>query len=266
MGSEQPPSLRCAWQGLIVGVAILLPFQQLAFAADGRPEIGTAVTIKREVVATLGEEKRDLHEGSRVHRTEYLETGDKAHAELKLDDQTKLVLGPNAGLKLDDFVIGQSGGVKSIGVNFIKGTFRFITGAEKKDAYRIDTPSATIGVRGTVFDIYVAGNGDTLVLLQEGEVDICTKTKRCRRHSSVGRIVHATIGGVLSDPLKFSRGLIPGLGVGRAFPFVGKTLRIDPIRRLRTADIVVSPARRAAGAVTNGARSIGRTLRRAVPF
>ena len=150
-----------------------------------------------------------------MHRSEYLETGDEAQAELRLDDQTKLALGPNAGLKLDEFVIGKSGGVTTIGVNFVKGTFRFITGSQKKDAYVIETPSATIGVRGTVFDVYVDGSGDTLVLLHQGEVNICSKTKTCRRHNSVGRIVHATPAGILSAPLKFSAELIPGLtGVG----------------------------------------------------
>ncbi len=175
------------------------------------PEIGTAVLIKKDVIATLGDNKRDLREGLRVHRTEYLQTGDKAQAELKLDDQTKLALGPNAGLKLDEFVIGKSGGITTIGVNFVKGTFRFITGSQKKDAYVIETPSATIGVRGTVFDVYVDGSGDTLVLLHQGEVDICSKTRNCRRHNSVGRIIHATTAGILSAPLKFSEKLIPGL-------------------------------------------------------
>ena len=44
---------------------------------DAAPEIGTAVLIKNEVVATLGDNKRDLREGVRVHRTEYLQTGDE---------------------------------------------------------------------------------------------------------------------------------------------------------------------------------------------
>jgi hypothetical protein len=41
-----------------------------ARADDTTPEIGTAVVIKREVVATLGDDKRDLREGGRVHRSE----------------------------------------------------------------------------------------------------------------------------------------------------------------------------------------------------
>jgi ferric-dicitrate binding protein FerR (iron transport regulator) len=251
---------------LILALSSALAVVGSARADDAAPEIGTAVVIKREVVATLGEDKRDLKEGVRVHRSELLQTGDDAQAELKLDDQTKLALGPNAGLKLDEFVIGKSEGVTTIGVNFLKGTFRFITGSEKKDAYRIETPSATIGVRGTVFDVYVDGSGGTLVLLHEGEVNICTRTNTCRRHNTVGRIIHATVAGVLSAPIKFTNGLIPGIGVGAAFPFVGKVLRIDPIRRLRTAQIIERPVTKAGRAITGGARKVGRTLRKAVPF
>ena len=238
-----------------------------ALAQESVQEVGTAVVIKRQVLATLGADKRDLHEGGRVHRNEYLETGDKAQAELRLDDQTKLALGPNAGLTLDEFVIGKAGGVTTIGVNFVKGAFRFITGSQKKDVYSIQTPSASIGVRGTVFDVYVDGSGDTLVLLHQGAVDICTRNRTCRRHDSVGRIVHATVAGVLSNPIKFSQGLIPGvLGVGAAFPFVGKTLRIDPVRRLNAAAIIDRPITKVGDTVSKGSRDIGRTFRKTIPF
>lgn len=258
-----------AARGGILGVVCVVALSAgsgIVKAQNATPEIGTAVVIKKEVVATLGENKRDLREGLRVHRTEHLRTGDKAQAELRLDDQTKLALGPNADLKLDEFVIGKSGGTTTIGVNFAKGTFRFITGSQKKDAYVIETPSATIGVRGTVFDVYVDGSGDTLVLLHEGSVNICSRTRNCRRHNFVGRIIHATAAGVLSAPLKFSNKLIPGLsGVGAAFPFVGKTLRIDPVRRL-SATAIVEPVSQAGGAVTKGARGVGETIRKVVPF
>jgi len=263
----EPGALRSRSFRLVLCAALSVSAPVSATAGDAAPEIGTAVLIKREVVATLGDAKRDLTEGGRVHRSEYLETGEESQAELKLDDQTKLALGPNAGLKLDEFVIGKSAGVTTIGVNFVKGTFRFITGSQKKDTYSIQTPSATIGVRGTVFDVYVDGTGDTLVLLHEGEVNICSKTQTCRRHNSVGRIIHATTAGILSAPIKFSDGLIPGvIGVGKAFPFVGKALRIDPLRRLQAAAIVEKPVGKAGDVVTKGARDVGRTIRKTLPF
>ena len=230
-------------------------------------EVGTAIVIKQQVLATLGDDRRDLQEGGRVHRNEYLETGDKAQAEIKLDDQTKLALGPNAGLKLDEFVIGKSGGVTTIGVNFVKGTFRFITGSQKRDAYSIQTPSATIGVRGTVFDVYVDGNGDTLVLLHQGEVDICTRNKTCRRHNQ-WRPHHPRNDG--GHPLRLpssSRKADPRCpGCRDRISLCRKNTphRSDPATE--GSGHRRAPLTKVGNTVTKGPRDISRTIRKTLPF
>ena len=49
-------------------------------------------------------------------------------------------------------------GDKTVGkfaVNALSGTFRFITGGSDHSAYTINTPTGTIGVRGTAFDFRV---------------------------------------------------------------------------------------------------------------
>lgn len=234
-------------------------------------EVGVTVSVKRRPTGTLGEKKRRLRKGTRVFRDELLETGRRGQAEFKLDDQTKLALGPSARLKLDEFVVPEAAsGATAISLNFVRGTFRFITGLMKSDSYKIVTPSATMGIRGTVFDVYVDRRGDTLVLLHEGEVEICSRAGTCRRHNSVGRIIHTTVAGVISAPIKFAASLIPGVSVARAFPFVGRRLVVDPIRRLRRADIVVKsatkPVRRAGKALKRGTRTIRRTIRKISPF
>ena len=68
-------------------------------------------------------------------------------------------------------------------------------------------------------------------------------------------------------PIKFTEGLIPGItNVGTVFPFVGKALRIDPLKRLRAAAIVEQPITKTGGAITKGAQDVGRTVRKALPF
>src|SRR5262245_63770594 len=62
------------------------------------PKVFTAVLIKPRVTGKLENEERRLETDSRVHRSELLKTGPQAQAELKLDDNTKLVLGPDAEL------------------------------------------------------------------------------------------------------------------------------------------------------------------------
>ena len=77
-------------------------------------------------------------------------------------------------MKLDKFVyVGESNGQKMT-VNLAKGVFRFTTGALDKKAYEITTPTAAIGVRGTVLDIAVQG-ASTRVTLVEGQALVCPR-------------------------------------------------------------------------------------------
>jgi ferric-dicitrate binding protein FerR (iron transport regulator) len=268
--AETVPSLRtvaaasrlCAWAFQILVILVATP----AIAAENtpsEPEVGTTVLIKRHVTGTLGSMERTLETDSRVYRNELLQTGDKAQAELKLDDNTKLALGPNAELRLDEFVVATSSDVKTIALKFIKGTFRFITGSNASESYKLETPSATIGVRGTVFDLYIAPSGDTFVLLHQGEVEICSHTRTCHQHKDEGRIVRATVQGAVSASLKWTAGLVPGVDVTHAFPFVGHKLVIDPVRRLTHSAIFD----RAVDPITKGAgQGIQRAWKKLAPF
>ncbi len=53
-----------------------------------------------------------------------------------------------------------------------------MTGHSEKAAYKITTPLATIGVRGTTLDI-LSQRGQTIVNLQEGASTVCTITFEC---------------------------------------------------------------------------------------
>jgi len=227
--------------------------------AANQPEVGTTVLIKNRVTGKLGTDERQLKTGSRVHRTELLRTGPQAQAELKLDDNTKLALGPDAELLLDDYVVASGNDTKTIALKFIKGTFRFLTGRHAGETYKIETPSATIGVRGTIFDVYIGPGGDTFVLLHKGEVEVCSRTRACRPHRNVGRVVRATVAGIVSQPMKWTATLVPGVGVAQAFPFVGKHLAIDPVRRLIPTAITD-------GVLEQSGKTIEKTLKELSPF
>ena len=67
---------------------------------------------------------------------------------------------------------------RNIAVRMTSGTFRFVTGRSDKAAYKITTPLATIGVRGTTLDI-LSQRGQTIVNLQEGAASVCTVSFEC---------------------------------------------------------------------------------------
>ncbi len=58
------------------------------------------------------------------------------------------------------------------------GAFRFVTGHSDKNAYKITTPLATIGVRGTTLDI-LSQRGRSVVVLQDGAARVCTTSFQC---------------------------------------------------------------------------------------
>ncbi len=237
--------------------------------ATSEPEIGTTIAVKNQVTVVAEEEKRRLRKGGKLRQNEAVETARSASAEIQFLDDTKLALGPSARVVLDKFVYDPSASTESgaITVNLSKGAFRFISGTSPSKAYEIRTPTASMGVRGTVFDVFVAANGETAVLLHEGAVEVCATPSICRQHDTIGRVVHVNLQRLVSLPLPWDGSFMRGIGVATAFPFVGRTLAIDPVRRLRRADIL-APADRATRAVTKPVEDITRVpnqLRKALP-
>jgi hypothetical protein len=237
-----------------------------AVAAEA-PEIGTTVAVKNKVTVEADQLARPLIKGENVHQNEIVITEKAATAEIELKDSTKLAVGPSARIVLDKFVYEDGTQPAAISINMAKGAFRFITGNSPKPAYEIKTPTVSLAVRGTIFDVYVDGDGETVVLLHEGEVDMCAAPGSCRRHNKPGHVVRVGIDRVIGEPLLWTGSLMKGLGVATVFPFVGRKLVIDPVRRL--SRVGLSTGRTVAGKVIRtpgrAARGIGRTLRKFRP-
>jgi hypothetical protein len=158
------PMLRC-----MSFIAVLcLPWQAQAQDADTAGKIERS---KNEVTArpSASDPARALSPGDQVFRNEMVHTGAQARAELRLSDQTSLVLGENAEVRLDEFVYNESG---SATINLVTGALRFVSSVQGHPGkLTIRTPVATIGVRGTDF---WAGPIDGVygVLLLTGSVEV----------------------------------------------------------------------------------------------
>jgi hypothetical protein len=211
----------------------LMPNVAASQTAPDAIEAGTTVMVRNQVMGLLGAEQRELKVGHRVHRNEVIRTGTEAQAEFKLDDDTKLALGPDAELRLDEFAIGGGSNSSSIAVRLLKGTLRFLTGRQTSESYKVETPTATIGVRGTIFDLYISAEGETFVLMHRGLIEVCSQSSSsCRKHRAIGRIMQVTKAGVVSAPGKWTAQLAGGVTAVQAFPFVGRRLVVDPVPRM----------------------------------
>ena len=114
-----------------------------------------------------------LNVGTDVQIGQTVVTGASGQVELIFTDGTKLVVGPSSKLLLEDYLLRTDGTPGKLAVNMLAGTFRFFTGTMPKSSYELTTPSGTIGVRGTIIEIFVNYAGNALIALLEGKIDLC---------------------------------------------------------------------------------------------
>jgi FecR protein len=207
-------------------------------AAPG-DSIGSAVTVVNLVTAKLEQDQRELTKGDDVHQQELIEVASDGRSEFILRDKTKLALGPGSRLLLDQFVYNPDISGGAIVLDLARGAFRFITGIAAKPAYVIRTPTASITVRGTIFDVYVQASGMTWLLLIEGAIEVCDEDDKCQLHDEPGKLIRVTSSNV-GKPVKWAslsdRDEVP---FESAFPFVVESPGVDPDPVFTRDDIVL---------------------------
>jgi hypothetical protein len=162
----------------------------LASAAAARERIGGATAVERDVTGALPGEERKVAQGDDVYLAELIRTASASAAKIRFVDETSLSLGPLAAVRLDAYVFNPDRTAKAFAVTMTKGAMRWVSGISPSSAYRIKTPQAIIGVRGTIFDL-VADGRRTTVVLQEGAVEVCTTgaRRRCRMLTRKGDVI-----------------------------------------------------------------------------
>ncbi|MBV1917696.1 MAG: FecR family protein, partial [Sphingomonadaceae bacterium] len=89
----------------------------------------------------------------RIALADRVRTGQRSRMQMILLDKSKFSVGANAELTIDRFVYDPNGG--SVSASLAKGAMRFMSGSSRKAKKTVNTPSATIGIRGTIFDTAV---------------------------------------------------------------------------------------------------------------
>ncbi|MBV9222229.1 MAG: FecR domain-containing protein [Methylobacteriaceae bacterium] len=154
----------------------LLALLLTAGPALAQQNIGAAGVVRNQVNGSLPTGAVAIAQGDSVFRDEGVRTGTESAAKLVFLDNTNVAMGPLSSIKLDRFVYSGENSTGSIAFNLAKGAFRFATGNADKKAYTITTPTATIGIRGTILEI-VSTASKTSVVLQEGAAIVCTRNK-----------------------------------------------------------------------------------------
>lgn len=139
-----------------------------AFADDG---IGKLESLANEVWGTpAGAARAALAQAAAIFRNERLETGEDSAAGVRFIDSSQLTLGANANAVIDEYVY--AGDASRSVLTLTKGAFRFISGQMPEKNMKLQTPTVTIGIRGTELKIDVYDDGSTELSTVEGAATI----------------------------------------------------------------------------------------------
>jgi hypothetical protein len=148
---------------LLLFLTVSLFFAGELFADD---EIGMVFTAKGAVSAARDGKTIALSVKDKVHAKDVISTGAGTKAQLLLNDKTSISLGENTTLEMSEFA--NAGKESRFSARLGKGVMRVITGEITKnnpDGFKVTTPRATVGIRGTIVVIEVNENRDTVTVL-----------------------------------------------------------------------------------------------------
>lgn len=132
--------------GLAIAMIVALGTAAPSFAEDvGRASALRVAANQQPPGGTAGA----LSIGATILRNAVLSTPAKAALEVTFADASKLTMGPDSEVVVDEFTYRGPGGGGSQAVNFGKGVFRFVSGGVPKENVKLNSRIATIGIRGT---------------------------------------------------------------------------------------------------------------------
>jgi hypothetical protein len=144
---------------LILIFVFSLFFSAAAFAAED--SLGNVKTISGKVSILRNNIAITPAVGETIFLNDILRTGPDSSIGVVFKDDTLVSLGPDSRLAITKFLFSPAENKLSLVVRMFKGTLVYLSGIIAKlspDAVRVETPVASIGVRGTKFAVKVEGN------------------------------------------------------------------------------------------------------------
>jgi len=137
-------------------------------------ERANAAVVQVNVPGQAGQAKV----GDLVYQGDVVQTGADGRLGINFTDGTSFNLSSNARMALSEFVYEPNGTSNSTLFNLTKGTFTFVAGNNAKTGdMKVDTPVATMGIRGTTPRVEISDDGTVKfsTLIEEGKSKIAKK-------------------------------------------------------------------------------------------
>lgn len=141
-----------------------------------------AITVQNED----GSSTRLTGKGGAINEGEVIKTGPKSFAIISLDDETRMTIRPRSSFAVQEYTAEKNARASAL-LRLFRGGLRTVTGFISKfnpKGYKIKTPVATIGIRGTEFDARLCEEDDC-----NNENKKITKRNREQGKQPVAKIV-----------------------------------------------------------------------------
>ena len=145
---------------LLLGAVSLLAVAGTAVAGE---TIGVVRTVSGDATITRGEKSLTASPGLTLQVGDTLGTGLDGSLGVILRDDSSLSIGPGSRLVLQSFLFSPSEGTFDLAARITRGTMAYLSGligTLAPEKARFETPTATIGIRGTRFAVKVGEPSD----------------------------------------------------------------------------------------------------------
>jgi hypothetical protein len=140
-----------AFAAFALALGLVLPVVPAHAQQAGKVEFSRGVGFAQ----TPGQTPRTLGRGLPLQEGDRLTTSDGASAIIRMSDGTRMTVRPNSELVISQWQFRENASDNGMLMQLVRGGFRAVTGLISKgspSAARVQTSTATIGIRGTDFD------------------------------------------------------------------------------------------------------------------
>ena len=159
---------------MIGSLLVLLTVSAMANAAGKVEFVAGAVSA-----TSAGGSERKLTKGDVLASGDLVRTGQDGLAQLRFDDGGRIALQPKSEFRIDEYAYPATTKSQERGFfSLLKGGMRTITGQvgrDNRDAYRVTTSVATIGIRGTEYQVHYLEDEAIALSTADGAIEVCNK-------------------------------------------------------------------------------------------
>ena len=159
------PACNTNFPARILILVILFSSLLLSTAIQAADSVGVVKFVRGDVsVESASGETRKAENDDSLLQNELIVTGAASLAVIQLNDDSRMTLRPNTEFRVIRLALDEESDDNSSQaavLNLLRGGIRLITGIVGKlnpAGYRLSTPVATIGIRGTEFDTRICGS------------------------------------------------------------------------------------------------------------